>query len=101
MSAPFAALEARVNASVIACLSNATADLGGSVMVDGEFKQPYADSFGLVANDKPSFRGLTQSLASLLVDSPFSIRYGNGAPCPYTIVAIRPDGSGMTSLDLK
>lgn len=96
MSAPFAALEARVNAAVFAKLANTTADFGGGVLVNGIFREPYAESFGMMPSDKPSFESGSASLAGILVDAALTI---NGTA--YTVVSRQPDGTGKTMLALK
>lgn len=96
MTAPFAALEARVNTAVLAHLANATADFGDGWVVDGFFQMPFADSFGLIANDKPAFKSGAAALAFVVVDATLSI---NGTS--YTVASVQQDGGGMTTLSLK
>lgn len=64
MAAPFAALEDRVNAAVIAHLANATADFGGGVVVDGEFSSAYRDALGQIISEQPTFRCLATVTAN-------------------------------------
>lgn len=96
MVAPFAALEARVNAAVFAKLANATADFGSGVLVDGIFREQYAESFGILPNDSPTFEAGSASLAGILVGAALSI---NGTA--YAVASKQPDGTGKTLLALK
>lgn len=96
MSAPFAALEARVNAAVIAHLANATADFGGGVVVDGVFRDPAVDAFGMVASDQPTFEALTESIVAVVTGSAVTI---NGRS--YVVASVSPDSTGMSVLTLK
>jgi hypothetical protein len=95
MAAPFAALETRLNAAVVAHLANAEADFGGGVVVAGEFSNGYAAALG-VAGTNPGFLGQSTDLAAVTRGSTVTI-----SGTTYTVVAIEPDGTGMTRLDLE
>lgn len=96
MAAPFAALEARVNAAVFARLANATADFGGGVMVDGVFDNPYAEAFGLVGGSWPTFAADSSALPALTEGLPLTI----GAVA-YKVAEAHPDGAGGTVIQLE
>jgi hypothetical protein len=95
MTARFAALEARVNAAVASHLANATADLGGGVLVDGEFGDDYAEVLGMTGS-VPTFRGLTSALVGVAGGSAMTIN-----SIAYTVTSAQPDGAGMTRLLLQ
>jgi hypothetical protein len=96
MVAPFAALEARVNAAVFAKLANATADFGGGVVVAGVFDSAYADAFGLVGGAVPVFQCAAAAVSAVAVGAAVTIN-----AVSYTVAEIEPDGAGMTRLRLK
>lgn len=96
MSAPFAALEARVNAAVIAHCANAVADFGAGVTVEGVFQREYQESLG-VAGNKPVFSALLASLPSITFGS--TVCSINGAE--YVVAESHPDGTGNTLLVLE
>lgn len=96
MSAPFAALEARVNAAVIAHCANATADFGAGVTVEGVFQKEYQESLG-VAGNKPVITVLEDDLPSLtLGTSTCTIN-----AVSYRVAESHPDGTGNTLLVLE
>lgn len=97
MPAPFAALEARVNAAVMSRLSNADATLGG-VAVQGIFDNAYAvlDVGGENYSTGPAF-----TLASTVVpDSVAGLTLVHNAVA-YKVVEPMPDGAGLTVLRLR
>ena len=96
MTTPFADLETRLNAAVVARLANATADFGGGVTVDGLYLRPTADAFGLIGGGKPSFQALGSALSGISHGAAVSIN-----SVSYTVAAINLDGTGMTTLELE
>lgn len=68
----------------------------GEVTIDGLFRKPYAESFGMIASDNPSYRCLTAHVSWVLPGDDIVI---DGTT--YTVASVRPDGAGMTVLDLK
>ena len=96
MAAPFAALEARINAAVIAHLANATADFGGGVVADVEFGAPYESALGVVAGTMPAMRARTVDVAGIAAGAAVTVS-GVG----YTVTGLEPDGAGMTLLRLQ
>jgi hypothetical protein len=73
----------------------ALATVGGAP-VGGLFRSPYAESFGLVGTGSPAFRALSSDLAAVAPGDSIDIR-----DTAYRVAAVRPDGAGMTVLDLK
>jgi len=98
MPAPFAALEARVNASVFSRMANASALLGG-VSVDGIFDGGYqlatVGAAGM-AGSLPSFTVPTGAVPVNPVGLPLTIN-----AIAYTIAAHEPDGTGASALYLE
>lgn len=92
MAAPFAALEARVNAAVFAHLANATADFGGGVVVDGVFQSGYVSTLG-VESTGPRFECRAAALPVGYRSAPFVI---NGTS--YLVTEAHPDETGVTVL---
>lgn len=66
------------------------------VAVGGLFRRPYAESFGMVGGDNPAFRALSDSLLAVRAGDRIEINAAH-----YTVASVRPDGAGMTLLDLK
>ncbi len=95
MAAPFAALEARINAAVVSHLANATADFGGGVTVDGEFSGEYSEAGG-ISGSSPSIRCDSAAVAFAVQGAFLTI-----AAVSYTITSLEPDGTGMTFLRLN
>lgn len=95
MTAPFAALESRVNAFALARLANVEATVSG-VSVAGIFDNAYQDSFGIVASPQPSLLVASSSAASAAVGDSVVAN-----STTYTVAEIQPDGTGMTRLLLK
>lgn len=96
MTAPFAALEARVNDAVRRHLTNASADFGGGVVIDVEFGKPYAESLGLVAGSELMLRTVASLVVTVAISSTVKI---DGTD--YLIVRIEPDGAGMVTMQLE
>ena len=96
MTAPFAALETRVNAAVIAHLANATADFGAGVTVDGVFQREYQESLG-VAGNKPVFTALEADLPSI---TPGTTACSINSTS-YVVAESHPDGTGNALLVLE
>lgn len=96
MAAPFAAIEARINAAVVSHLANATADFGSGVVVDGVYDADYGDPLGLVAGSSKVFMAESALMTSFTVGQALTL-----GGTSYTVAAIEPDGTGMTRLRLK
>ena len=98
MTAPFAALQTRLNAAVLARLANAYATLGGA-SVAGIYDSPYArqtaGEYGM-ASTQPTLTvssadaGSTPAGLAVVVNS-----------LAYTVTHAEPDGSGLTRLYLE
>ena len=97
MSAPFAALEARVNAAVVKRLSNADATLAG-VAVQGIFDSAYAleDVAGGVSAYGPVFTLASSAVPAVVAGLTLVV---NGSS--YKVVEPMPDGTGLTVLRLR
>lgn len=96
MSAPFAALQTRVNDAVARHLADATADFGGGLVVDGLFDAPHAAVFGgLVSGTRPGFSAPAAELTGILPGAAVTI--GGVA---YAVAERQPDGAGWLRLDL-
>lgn len=68
----------------------------GEAAVGGLFRKPYAESFGLMASDSPSFRALSADLATVAPGDDIELN-----AIHYVVTAVRPDGGGTTLLTLK
>jgi|GEM_PF-3042793 len=105
MDAPFAALEARVNAACLAKLANAEATLPDLSVVPGLFENAAVPVFGVVPGFTRQFQGDSVALADLEVGDAITVRkWISGVPvyeASHVIAAIEPDGTGMTVLGLK
>lgn len=95
MTTPFAALEARVSASVFAHLANASADFGGGVVVDGLFDVANASAFDLVGGVEITFQAPTVQLSGVLEGAAVSID-----AVTYTVKETLHAGRGVTMLTL-
>lgn len=96
MPAPFAAIEARISSAVEAHLANAEADFGGAVgVVSGIFRIPSAEAFAMVGGTRPQFECRSAAVSSVARDAAVTIN-----SISYAVTDIRPDGAGMTILDL-
>lgn len=93
----FAALESRINGSVLKHLANAQATLGG-LAVQGIFKRAYVEvGTGMgMASTAPTFRLASTGVPASPVGMPLVIDAVN-----YAIAASEPDGTGMTLLILE
>lgn len=94
MPAPFAALEARINAATIAHLANVTATIGALTGVEGIFDAAYAESLGM--------SGVTPVLMCNDLDIVGAAR-GDAVTInstSYTVSRIEADGVGMSRLIL-
>jgi len=96
MPAPFAALEARINAATIAHLANVAASVGAVSGVEGTFDNAYEDAFGIVAGTSPSLLILTAAAPAVAHGTAVVI-----GGVSYTVTNVRPDGTGMTRLMLQ
>lgn len=101
MPAPFAALEARVNAAVIDHLANRVGSFtpvaGVARDVSGVFDAEYATQLEQMAGDStPAFSGRTDQLADATRGSLLTLPEGN-----FEVVEAQPDGAGMTVLRLR
>lgn len=97
MATPFAALEARINAAVDQHLSNATADFGGGVTVDGLFSMAFIEQQG-VEGLRPVFSVSTSALPTVPTVSHSTAVTINAVA--YRVVGIQPD-AGRTTLLLE
>jgi hypothetical protein len=96
MVAPFAAIEARINAAAFAHVANATADFGAGLTVDGIFDNGYAEAFGLVGGSKPSITLPLAAVASVVEGASVSIN-----AVSYTVATIENDGAGARVMHLE
>lgn len=111
LTAPFAALEQRLNASVFKRLSNAVATFAGGEQVAGIFDEPYARAdvgFMDAASTRPTFTLPTAALSAGpdwiglfagefdAVDLRLSLR-----GVDYVVVGHEPDGAGVSRLLLQ
>ena len=70
---------------------------GGGVLVDGLYRDPYAEAFGgMVSGSNPSFEALSGALSGIARGAAVSIK-GKA----YTVVRIDPAREGMTLLELE
>lgn len=97
MATPFADIQARIASAAIRHLADATADFGGGVLIDGIYRNSYAEAFGgMVSGSNPSFEAMSGALSGIARGASVSI---NGKA--YTVVKIDPSRDGMTLLDLE
>jgi len=100
MTAPFAALEARLNSAVMRRLANTVATLDG-VTVSGIFDQAYVSALD-VASIGPGLLLATADTKAVQIDtSQVRILDGPYAGPAYTVRGIEPDGTGLTVLRLR
>lgn len=66
------------------------------VLVAGLFRSPYAESFGLVGSNSARFHGRTSDLINVLPGDRMDIE-----ATTYTVAAVKPNGFGMTTVELK
>lgn len=94
MPTPFASLESEVNQAVVADLANKTIKVYDKE-VDGIFLNDY-DEVGFVESSNPAFVAKSADLVDVEHDMEV---YGlDGSK--YRVVGIKPDGTGMTILEL-
>lgn len=94
MPTPFASLESEVNQAVVADLANKTIKVYDKE-VDGIFLNDY-DEVGFVESSNPAFVAKSADLVDVEHDMEV---YGlDGSK--YRVVGIKPDGAGMTILEL-
>ena len=96
MTARFAAIQQRIAGATQKHLADATADFGGGVTIDGLFRLPYGEAFGLVAGNSTSFEAPAEDLAGIARNASVTI-----SAIAYKVVEIKPDGQGMTLLVLE
>jgi hypothetical protein len=94
MASPFAAIEERVNQSLVNKLSNADADFGGGLVVSGIFDKAPELNFD-VQSSSPQFECLESSVSSISIRAAVIINDVN-----YTVKSIEPDGVGMVLIQL-
>lgn len=101
MSASFAAVEARINAAVVKHLANATADIGGGVVVDGTYDAEYQEVLGVSAA-QPAFLGAFTAMSALGRGSAVAISCSalSMVAVPYTVAELHQE-HGMTRLLLR
>jgi hypothetical protein len=95
MASPFAAHEARINAAVVKHLSNATADFGFGITVDGIFDNDYASTFA-IDGTSPAFQCETASVAAVVRGTEITVNGVN-----YKAVRKESDGTGWTTVILE
>lgn len=89
----FSDLETRVNASVNSKLSNKALIIDG-VSVSGIFTRSYSD-VGFIGSNRPVFIVKTEDIPDIANEQ--DVRDGDDY---YKVVDIKPDGAGMTVLEL-
>lgn len=95
-TAPFAALQQRVNSAVLARLANAQAIVGAQEPVPVIFDQPYAAPFDAqVDATEPECLGRSQDLASLARGGSIVV---DGRT--FQVLRVEPDGTGLTRVVL-
>lgn len=94
MATPFASLESEVNQAIVTDLANKTIKVYDKE-VDGIFLNDY-DEVGFVESSNPAFVAKSADLVDVEHDMEV---YGlDGSK--YRVVGIKPDGTGMTILEL-
>lgn len=97
MATPFADIQARIASATIRHLADATADFGGGVLIDGIYRNPYAEAFGgIVSGSNPSFEALSGALSGIARGASVSV-HGKA----YTVVKIDRNREGVTLLELE
>jgi hypothetical protein len=103
LTAPFAALEQRVNTTVLTALSNALVRVGlGDAQVgifDNDYASAHIGDAGMAAAT-PAVTVPTDGLPSPLVGAPVQVEYC-GVTTWYRVAAHHPDGTGMSVLLLE
>lgn len=97
----FAAAISRLNAAVFRHLADCSAALDNAV-VPGAFSNGYIGALGgVVGTADPSFRIDTTDATRVRQGSTLRIIDGPHAGNRYTVTAVEPDGSGVTTLRLQ
>lgn len=96
MTAPFAAIEARINAAAFAHVANATADFGAGHTASGIYSNGYAEAFGMVTGSSPSISLPAGDVATVSIGASLTIN-----AIAYLVAEKRPDGSGSVLLILE
>lgn len=95
MPAPFAAMEARINAVALAALANATATISG-VEFDVIFRNSYGEVLGFIGGGSPQIACASADVSGVAKGWAVSV---DGIS--YIIAEIDPDGTGITVLKLE
>jgi hypothetical protein len=96
MPAPFAALEAKVNAACRDRLANAEAVIG-SVTISGIFGAPYDEGFGGLAGGRVlTFQCIEAEVGAICVGAAVTI-----SGTAYRVASMEPDGAGWLKLILQ
>lgn len=103
LTAPFAALEQRVNTTVLTALSNALVRVGAGAVQLGIFDNDYASAHigdaGMAAAT-PAVTVATATLPNPLVGAAVDVDYC-GVTTRYRVAAHHPDGTGLSVLLLE
>lgn len=91
----FAALQSRVNAAVLAKLSDVSATIGGVGGIAGKFDNAYVDPLGF-SGSSPALTCASSDVSAAVQGTVVVVDAVN-----YTVAAIKPDGTGMTRLLLQ
>lgn len=100
MATPFAALETRANAQVLARLSNAVASFAGGAAKAGIYEDAYQTGQvggNGMASSQPAITVASSDVPSNPVGTSLVVTYA-GTDMPFTISAAQPDGAGLTVL---
>lgn len=95
MTAPFAAIEARINTAALAQLSNATATIG-AVSFDVIFRNSYGEALGFIGGGSPQIACASARVSGVAKNTAVSV---DGVA--YLVAEIDPDGTGITVLKLE
>lgn len=68
----------------------------GEVTLGGLYRKPYAESFGMIGGNSPSFLALETDLAEVAPGDAIEI---DGTP--HAITSVQPNGAGLILLSLK
>jgi hypothetical protein len=90
----FATLESRSNAVIFAKLANMTATIAGVANIRAIFDQQYVEPMGF-AGSAPVLKCLSADVSTVVQGSAVVLGVVN-----YTVAAIKPDGNGLTLLQL-
>lgn len=92
---PFAEMTAAMNSVIVDFLADAEADFGGGVVVQGLYRKPPAEVFGMVSGCRPSFEATDAALSGVAVDA--SVTIGGTS----YVVAEKSVDQGMATLQLE